>query len=637
MRLQRFLKTPVAALSIALAITFLAAVACGGTAPAPAEQAAPSDSGSGGSGTAATTGSTGGSSGTTSAGSGSGSGSGGAAAQPQATRVPPTPRPTVAPDATPTPLPAALPTEVLANPVTKDAYPDAQWGGILRRGGYFDPAHYDLMQVSSVSNSFKQMMVLNNLLRYNPLDGGKTIIPDIATNWEVSEDGKVWTFPLRENVMFHTGGTMDSDDVAASWSRVIDPPAGVVSARKGLYTPFGPSIQVIDPLTVQFTFEKAPPLNYGLNLFALEWHGVFKKDFLEENNYDLKLKGADAPSTGAFRFLEHQEGEVWKNERFPDYWNEGLPYLDEVWTYPLGNSTTRSAALLAGNVEYSQTIDPAAFEILSNDDRYEAQPFSSYSYLAVWINTDREPWNDPRVRKALWLALDRDAIHEVVSEWLYGYKGGTGWTFQDQAFQLPQAEIDQRMVFDRPAAEAEAQRLMAEAGYADGIKNVDLMQRDPNSAHWTAAAQVAQLEFQRILGIESTIRPVASAVWFEELANRNFDLTIGGIASPFIDPSAYMNSFYRCGGGENHSNYCNPEFDAIMEKVDAEPDFDKRYALVQEAAKILDADPPTVEYWYNRTLGAWRTCVHGIEGKHGALVHNLDRMDTVWMSDECRQ
>ena len=600
----RLITSPAAALSVVLTLAMLGGAACGG-AGAPAETGA----GDAGSGAAAP-------------------------APPQETA---SPRPTTPPDATPTPLPAALPSEVLANPVTKDAYPDAQWGGILRRGGYFDPAHYDLMQVSSVSNSFKQMMLLNNLLRYNPLDAGQTIIPDIATNWDVSEDGKVWTFPLREGVKFHDGGIMDADDVAASWSRVIDPPAGVVSARKGLYDPFGPSIAVIDPLTVQFTFEKAPPLNYGLNAFALEWHGIFPQDFLEANNYDLKLKGQNAPGTGAFRFLEHQEAEVWKNERFPDYWNEGLPYLDEVWTYPLGNSTARSAALLAGNVEFSQTVDPAAFEILQNDDRYEAEPFSSYSYLAVWINTDREPWNDPRVRKALWLALDRDAIHEVVSEWLYGYRGGTGWTFQDQAFQLPQEEIDARLVFDRPAAEAEAKRLLAEAGYAEGIKNVDLMQRDPNSAHWTAAAQVAQLEYRRILGIESEIRPVASAVWFEELANRNFDITIGGIASPFIDPSAYMNSFYRCGGGENHSNYCNPEFDAIMDLVDSEADFDKRYELVQQAAAILDEDPPTVEYWYNRTLAAWRSCVHGIEGKHGALVHNLDRMDTVWMAEECRQ
>ena len=194
MTLKRLIASPTGVLAAMLSVVLLTAVACGG-----AESPAPADTGSG---------------------------SGAAPAQPQATSIPPTARPTTPPDATPTPLPAALPSEVLANPITKDAYPDAQPGGILRRGGYFDPAHYDLMQVSSVSNSFKQMMVLNNLLRYNPLDGGKTIIPDIATNWDVSEDGKTWTFPLRENVMFHTGEIMDSDDVAASWSRVIDPPGG---------------------------------------------------------------------------------------------------------------------------------------------------------------------------------------------------------------------------------------------------------------------------------------------------------------------------------------------------------------------------------------------------------------------------
>jgi peptide/nickel transport system substrate-binding protein len=476
-------------------------------------------------------------------------------------------------------------------------------------------------------------MIWDTLIVRDPRTG--EYLPNLATSWQWVDDSTL-ELKLREGVKFHNGTIMDSEDVAASWSRVIDPPAGVISARKGLYDPFGPTIDVVDPLTVSFNFEKAPPLDYGLNAFALEWHGIFPKDFLEANKYDLKVNGQDAPSTGAFRFLEHSQGEVWKNERFPDYWNDGLPYLDEVWTFPLENSTNRSAALLAGNVDYAQTVDPAAYEIMQNDDRFEAQPFSSYSYFAVWMNIDREPWSDPRVRRAMWLALDRDVTHEVVSEWLFGYRGGTGWTFQDQPYQLPQEEIDGRLVFDRPAAIAEAKRLMLEAGYGEGIKNVDLMQRDPNSAHFTAAAQVAQLEFLQNLGIESKIRPVASAVWFEELANRNFDITVGAIASPFIDPSAYMNSFYRCGGGENHSNYCNPEFDAIMDQIDAEADFDKRYELVQQAAAILDQDPPTVEYWYNRTLAAWRTCVHGLEGKHGALVHNLDRMDTVWLDDDCR-
>ena len=407
------------------------------------------------------------------------------ASEPVATEVPQPAQPV--PFATR--VPAALPSEVVANPITKDVYADAEWGGILRRGGYYDPAHYDLLQVSSVTNSFKQMMLLNNVLRYNPLDAGKTIIPDLATSWEVSEDGHTWTFTLRDGVTFHDGTIMNADDVAASWSRVIDPPSGVVSARKGLYTPFGLSIEVIDPLTVQFTFEKAPPLNYGLNAFALEWHGVYQKSYLEEHNYDLKQAGRNAPSTGAFRYLEHQEGEVWKNERYENYWNEGLPYLDEVWTYPLENSTNRSAALLAGNVDFAQTIDPQAYDRMLHDDRFVAEPFSSYSYGGIWFNMDKEPWNDPRVRKAMWLAFDRLSAHEVVSEWLFGYPGGTGWTLPDQAYQLPQAEIDARPVFDRASAEVEAKRLMAEAGYADGIKNVDLLQRQPNSPWYSAVAQ----------------------------------------------------------------------------------------------------------------------------------------------------
>ena len=599
---RRFILSPISVIAALLAISMLAVVACGG-----AEEPQTTDPAAG-------------------------------QADAQAGSQPVQQPESSAPEATPTPLPASLPTEVVENAVTKDAYPDAEYGGILRRGGYGDPSHYDLMQVSSVSNSFKQMMLLNGLLRYNPLDAGKTIIADLATTWEVSDDGMVWTFPLREGVKFHDGTLMTADDVAASWDRVLDPPAGTVSARKGLYDPFGPTVEVVDPQTVQFTFTKAPPLNYGLNAFALEWHGVFPKVFLDANSYDLKLNGQNAPGTGAFRFLAHQEGEVWKNERFPDYWNEGLPYLDEVWTFPLGSPTNRSAALLAGNVDFAQTVDPAAYELMQNDDdfkdKFEGQPFSSYSYFAIWFNTDREPWNDARVRRAMWLAIDRDALHEVGGEWLFGYKGGTGWTFPEQAFQLPQEEVDARLIFDRPAAEAEAQRLMAEAGYADGIQNVDLLWRA--GPYREAAAQVAQLEFNRILGIESELRAAPFAVWFEELANRNFDITVGAIAAPFIDPSAYLNSWYRCGGGENHSNYCNEEFDAVMDQVDVEADAEKRYELVQQAARILDNDPPTIEFWYNRTLAAWRTCVHGIEGKNGALVHNLDRMDTVWMDAECQ-
>ena len=100
----------------------------------------------------------------------------------------------------------------------------------------------------------------------------------------------------------------------------------------------------------------------------------------------------------------------------PTTGTRAYPTLDEVWTYPLGSSVNRSAALLAGNVDYAQTVDPAAYELIRNNPRFsgqfEGQPFSSYSYFAIYFNMDREPWNDPKVRRAMWLAIDRDALHE---------------------------------------------------------------------------------------------------------------------------------------------------------------------------------------------------------------------------------
>ena len=620
--MHNLLWTPKAIVLAPLLLTLIFIIACGGASATAVPQAGPTSAPAGepttGPGGASTT----------------------AVPQVGPTSAPagePTTGPTVAgtPTATATPVPDATATPspkaelAIVNPVVASVYPNAKYGGILRKGGYFDPAHYDLMQVSSVVNSFQQMALYNGILRYNPLDAGKTIIPDLAKAWEISEDGKVWTFPLREGVKFHDGTIMTAGDVAASWSRIIDPPPGVVSARKGIYTSYGPTVEVADPLTVQFNFEIAPALGYMLNGFALEWHGIFQKTVLEETDYDLKQAGQTAPGTGAFMFKEYTVGEVWKNERFPDYWNEGLPYLDEVWTFLLGNPANRAAAMLADQVDFVQHFSPSAWRQMKDDDRFVTDEFSNYFYAGAWFNMDREPWNDPKVRRAIYLVIPRKVGVEAISEHLPGRPGGNGWTMPDQPFDFPVADREVRLVYDRPAAIKEAQRLMAEAGYADGIKGVDLMNRQ--SAQMDILTQIGQVELKKHLNIDATIRPVPSAVWFEELANRNFDLTWGAIAAPFIDPSAYLNSFFACGAGENHSNYCNPEFDALMDQVNVEADFDKRYQLVRQATAILDEDPPGVDLYWGQGLAAWRVEVKGITGKIGALIHNMDRWDTIWL------
>lgn len=540
---------------------------------------------------------------------------------PAATTVP------TVPTATTVPTPVAM---IDDNPVHMDS--NAKYGGVLKKAGYADPGHFDLMQSRSLINSFKQMMLYNGILRYNPLDAGKTIVPDLALSWAVSDDGLVWTFPIREGVKFHDGTILTAEDIEASWSRIVDPPEGVTNPRTALYIPYGTSVKATEPLTVEFTFTSPPPLGYMLHAIAQEWHGIYPKSALEANNYDLKEAGLEVPGTGAFKFLEFKPGETWKNERFDDYWNEGLPYLDEVWVVTVGGGAdSRSAALLAGNVDFAQSMSFDGYNRALEDPKFDGMPFASYSYYNIWFNMDREPFDDPNVRRAVWLALDRTAMHSITSQYQLGYIGGGGWTWEDQAFELPKAERDERLVYDRPAALAEAKRLMAEAGYEGGLEDLDFLQRNGGNPHFTAAAEFAQVELQKHLGITSTIRPAGSSVWFEDIENRNFDLVLGAISAPFADPSAYMNTWYGCGSIANNSNYCNEDFQAIMAQVDTERDFDKRYALVRQAADILDQDPPQVGYWYNRTLAAWGSYVKGITGKDGAVVHNMDRWDTIWI------
>ena len=542
-----------------------------------------------------------------------------------------TPRPTATATVPPTSTLVPTPEPVMDdNPVKLDT--SRKYGGIIKKAAYSDPGHFDLMQSRSLINSFKQMMLYNGIVRYNPLDAGRTIVPDLALSWKVSEDGLSWTFPIREGVKFHDGTILTAEDIEASWSRILDPPEGVTNPRTALYTPYGTAVRAIDPLTVEFTFTSAPPTGYMLHALAQEWHGIYPKRDLEANNYDLKENGLTVPGTGAFKVLKFTPDETWKNEKFDGYWNEGLPYLDEVWVVHVGGGgDSRGTALLSGNVNFAQSMSFDTYNKAIANPKFDGLPFASYSYYNIWFNMDRKPFDDPKVRKAIWLALDRKAMHAITGQYQLGFMGGGGWTWEQQAYELPEAERNARMVYDRPAALAEAKKLMAEAGYADGIKDLDFLQRNGGNPHFTAIAEFAQVELQKHLGITSTIRPAKSSVWFEEIENRNFDLVQGAISSAFADPSAYMNTWYGCGSIANNSNYCNQEFQAIMKKVDAERDFDTRYALVRQAADILDEDPPQVGYWYNRTLAAWAAEVKGLTGKVGAVVHNMDRWDVVWI------
>ena len=191
------------------------------------------------------------------------------------------------------PASAAAATAMLRAPESNPKY-----GGVLRWAGLADAPFFDLHQCDTAACATPLEPMYDTLLRYNPLDGGKTVIPDLAYKWEVSSDGLTYTFHLRDGVTFHDGTALTADDVKTSFDHIIFPPPGILSPRKGVFDAVQ-AVKVVDPLTVQFSL--SAPRSFFLEAIASGWNVIYRKQMLEDNHFDLrKLKVA--PGTGPFIF-----------------------------------------------------------------------------------------------------------------------------------------------------------------------------------------------------------------------------------------------------------------------------------------------------------------------------------------------
>ena len=156
---------------------------------------------------------------------------------------------------------------------------------------------------------------------------------DLAHSWDISPDGKTYTFFLREGVQFHDGADFSADDVKATYDRIVNPPSGISIPRSSLFKAVS-EINVKDKKTIEFKLSSPRPANYIMSAFASGWNVIVRKKTLEDNNYNLR-RVMDYPGTGPFKHLRRVENEVWVFEKNKNYWNKGLPYLDGIEFYNL--------------------------------------------------------------------------------------------------------------------------------------------------------------------------------------------------------------------------------------------------------------------------------------------------------------
>src|SRR5271166_129045 len=165
--------------------------------------------------------------------------------------------------------------------------PNPKRGGVLRVGILNRLPHFDFQQSGTVGSIGSQGCMYDNLIRHDPRDSGKTIIPDLAHSWEISKDGTTYTFLLRKGVQFHDGAELTSADVKATFDRIAKPPAGVSIPRSILFKAVS-EINARDKYTVEFKLSEARPVNFMMAAIASGWNVIVRKKTLEDNNYNLR-------------------------------------------------------------------------------------------------------------------------------------------------------------------------------------------------------------------------------------------------------------------------------------------------------------------------------------------------------------
>jgi peptide/nickel transport system substrate-binding protein len=508
------------------------------------------------------------------------------------------------------------------------AEPNPKSGGVLRYGITSRPPHFDVHQSGTINSLGSQGCMFDNLIRRDPRDSGKTIIPDLAHSWEIAKDGKTYTFHLREGVQFHDGAELTADDVKATYDRICKPPAGVSIPRSILFAAVG-EVNARDKKTIEFKLADARPPSFMMAAFASGWNVIFRKKTLEDNNYNLR-RVVDIPGTGPFKSKRRVENEVWVMEKNKNYWNKGLPYLDGIEFYhALPFSPELSSGLLSGRLDYARLLDPVSQRKVKSTQGMSGMDFYQSVIQGTWVNNKRKPLDDPRVRRALHLVFDRPVLIDVVKDVTPMMVGGFLYPFSD--FATPGAELAKRPGYqeDTTAAVKEAQALMAAAGHGKGLKGLDFLVREV--ASFKLWSQAIQAMLQQALNIQTNLRTVVESVWFDDTKSGNFDLAIGAIVSTLLDPSDYFNAWYRKDGPQNYGFWNNDKVNSMLPDIDREVDTAKRMKLIRDAEMIMEQDPPVLPVAWEKINDGWYDYVKGHNPKEYFGIYDVVRMDTFWL------
>ncbi len=517
-----------------------------------------------------------------------------------------------------------------ASPVLADETPKR--GGILT---YLIPADappsFDGHREATYATIHAMAPFYSVLIRINPENPSSTtdFVCDLCTEIpKPTDDGKTYTFKIRDGVKFHDGTPLTAADVAASWQEIISPPQGVTSARQAFYVMVD-KVEATDPSTVVFHLKFATTT--FLPALADPFAFIYEKAILDDPARGPHWYEKNVMGSGPFKFVSYEAGQSIKGERNPDYYHKGLPYLDGFVGIYAPKLATRVDAIRSDNAAMEfRSEPPSARDQLVKElgDKITVQESDWNCGNLLTYNSRKKPFDDPRVRRALSLAIDQWKGGPALSK-IAIVRTVAGIVFPGSPLAATKDELQQLAGFwpDIEKSRAEAKRLLHEAG-ADNL-TFELLNRDVDQPFKYVGTFVVD-EWSKI-GVHVTQKVVPTGPWFENMRAGKFDVTMEAncqsVVNPVLDVSKYLPHTVFT---ENYGGYEDQAEIDLYQKMLHETDPAKQRALMRDFEKyVIDtkAYELPITFWYR--IVPYRSYVKGWKISPSHFL-NQD-LATIWL------
>lgn len=440
-------------------------------------------------------------------------------------------------------------------------------------------------------------MILHTFECLLTVDQEGKLAPGQAESWETSEDGLTWTFHLRDGLKWSDGSALTANDFVYSWRRVCDPMVAapyaetVLGMVEGYADAIGGNLEALGveaPDDKTLVVHLTQPCSYFGSLAAFATLSPVQQATIDANGDGWAVAADTYVCNGSFYISEWVPGSYIMCTKNPNYWNADAIKLDAIKFNLIEDPNASYSAYQTGEVLFIKDVPTEEIPSLEGNAEFHVEPIIGTYYLS--LNTEREPFNDPKVRKALSLAIDREYVAGTLMQGTYSAASnfmGPGWIDTDGSQFIDNANGGKPYIdtANHEANVEEAKQLLADAGYPDGAGFPSITYSTNDAGYHKVVAEYLQQAWAEI-GVELQVDIVEWASFTPMRRNGDYDASRNGWVGDYSDPSNMLALLYSS-NGNNDGKFNNAEYDAAMDTSRTTLDAAERSAALHKAEDIL--------------------------------------------------